>query len=895
MPKVLNVGGNSKKIPIPAHYDNWDHHLLDIDPTGEPDIVCDARKMSKLDGGVYDAIYCSHNLEHYEKNDVVSVLQGFLHVLKPTGFVEIRVPDIVAAIQYARQQSLALDDELYRSPAGPITLHDLIYGYGKQIEQSGEDFYAHKTAFTEKSLRQKLLDVGFRKVYISLRNLEIHAFGFIKSPAGEVLENLQISAPTTSKKAKENKLALATSSHKQGDLEAAEQVYRDLISADPQNFPALQMLALLEHQSKNYDSALDLYRRALDINDQDAGVLTNYGVSLAASGHPESSLDAYHRALKLNPEMVEAYFNLGNALKQLHRMEEAVSSYEKALALKPDYVKALNNLGTVQHFFRNIQSAIDCYDRALRAEPESADVLSNKGRALEKLGRYEEAAACLDQSLAIDPSNESALNHRARLSSTLKDFTAACEGYLQLTSLNPEYEFCIGNLQHSLAYCCDWKNFEQNLHKILEGVRAEQLVQTPLALLADSDDTELQLICARIYEQLRNASINEPTGDIASYRHKRIRLAYVSADLRNHAVSYLMAGVFEQHDRTQFEVFAISLAPAAKTTMGERIASAFDHFIDVSTMSDKEVVELMRDLEIDIAVDLMGYTGQTRFAIFKYRVAPVQVSYLGFPATTGAQYMDYIVADNYVIPKAQRGFYSESIAYLNGCFQANDDKRQISSEIPSRQALDLPENGFVFCCFNNSYKITPTIFDIWMNLLREVDGSVLWLLGQQEAVRENLQKEARLRGIEPGRIIFSSHTAYAQHLARLGQADLFLDTFPFNAGTTASDALWAGLPIVTCSGRSFASRMAGSLLTGLGLEELVTDELSEYQQLAQKLALNPTVLASIRERLLRNRSESAVFNTQRCTHALEMVFLEMWRRQQGGKPPKTILSGPEND
>jgi predicted O-linked N-acetylglucosamine transferase (SPINDLY family) len=342
----------------------------------------------------------------------------------------------------------------------------------------------------------------------------------------------------------------------------------------------------------------------------------------------------------------------------------------------------------------------------------------------------------------------------------------------------------------------------------------------------------------------------------------------------------LLVGVFEAHDRTRFETIAISLRPSDESAMRRRVVAAFDRFIDATRMRDVEVSALMRELEVDIAVDLTGYTGDNRTDIFAQRPAPVQVNYLGFPGGMGAEYIDYILADAFVIPDAARPHYAEQVVHLPHCFQANDDQREIAEFTPSRAEAGLPETGFVFCAFNNVYKLNPPMFDIWMRLLRAVPDSVLWLAADAPNVRKNLAAEAMRRGVEPERLVFSPRIAYPEHLARMRLADLFLDTLPFNAGTTASDALWAGLPVLTCAGEAFAARMAGSLLNAVGLPELITHDLAEYEALALELATSPARLAEIKTRLAANRLSAPLFDTKLFCRNLESAYQQMWEKSQ---------------
>jgi len=399
------------------------------------------------------------------------------------------------------------------------------------------------------------------------------------------------------------------------------------------------------------------------------------------------------------------------------------------------------------------------------------------------------------------------------------------------------------------------------------------------------------LHCARIWAARNGPAAATPLWSGERYSHDKIRLAYLSADYRAHATAFLMAGVFESHDRNRFETVAISYSTDDKSPTRARLERGFDRFIDVRMKSDAEVAGILRDMEIDIAVDLKGYTAESRPGILAHRGAPVQAHYLGFPGTMGVDYVDYLIADPIVVPEAHREFYTESIAYLPDTYQCNDSKRFITERTPLRLQVGLP-SGFVFCCFNNNHKIMPEMFDIWMRLLGAVEGSVLWLLQDSAVVAANLKREARARGIAPERLIFAPRVDQGAHLARQRLADLFLDTLPYNAHTTASDALWAGLPVVTALGSTFAGRVAASLLHAAGLPELVTASVWEYEALALKLAREPAALAGVKAKLRANRDTCALFDTARITRNLEFAYATMWERQQHGLPPATFTVTP---
>jgi predicted O-linked N-acetylglucosamine transferase (SPINDLY family) len=413
-------------------------------------------------------------------------------------------------------------------------------------------------------------------------------------------------------------------------------------------------------------------------------------------------------------------------------------------------------------------------------------------------------------------------------------------------------------------------------------------VVRPFILLNLSSSAADQQAYTRQYVSENHPETKSPLWQGECYPHDRIRIAYLSADFREHAVSQLIVGVLEHHDRARFETIAISFGADDGSAMRSRIVKAVDHFVDIRTESDLDIARTIRDKEIDIAVDLMGFTTGARFNVFAMRPAPIQINYLGYPGTLGASYVDYVIADEIVIPPVQRQFYTEKVAYLPHSYQANDGARPVPRTIPTRHELGLPENGFVFCNFNNSYKITPELFDIWMRLLNQIDGSVLWLLESSTSGLENLRREAQQRGVAPDRVIFAPRTSVESHLARQCVADLFLDTVPYNAHTTASEALWVGLPVLTCLGSTFAGRVAASLLTSIGLPEQVTYSLRDYEERAFAIASDPTISASLKSKLERNRASSPLFDTKRFTRNVETLYMSMWQRYLERQPPTEL-------
>jgi predicted O-linked N-acetylglucosamine transferase (SPINDLY family) len=473
----------------------------------------------------------------------------------------------------------------------------------------------------------------------------------------------------------------------------------------------------------------------------------------------------------------------------------------------------------------------------------------------------------------------------------LKQYDNAFAAYDRALSLDPDLKYVEGLRLISKMHLCDWTNLEEEIHRLLARTQ-DQKPATPFVLLSIPSSATDQLRCATAFVADQGSFPALWKGEI--YSHDRIRIAYLSSDFHEHATAYLMAGFFEQHDKERFEATAISFGPAQKSSMRQRIAGAVENFVDVRNESDQQIAELIRQREIDIVIDLKGFTADARHEVLARRAAPVQVNYLGYPGTMGADFIDYIIADGTIIPKEHFASYAERVVWLPDSYQVNDWQRPVSTAGPNRQQCGLPENAFVFCCFNNPYKILPETFDIWMRLLRANENSVLWLFEGHPSATANLRREAEKRGVSAERLIFAPQMALADHLARHRCADLFLDTLPYNAHTTASDALWTGVPVLTCLGTTFAGRVAGSLLRAVDLDELITHSLEEYEAMAIKLAQEPPHLAALKDKLVRNRSTFSLFDTKRFTRHIESAFVRMWERYRQGIPPEAFTVVPPN-
>lgn len=635
------------------------------------------------------------------------------------------------------------------------------------------------------------------------------------------------------------------------------------------------------------EEALASFTRAIEINPHLYHAYTNRGQHYLRTGRLALALADCDEVVRLRPGSAESYFDRGNVFQAMQRNAEALAAHSKAIELDPGHFKAHNNRGLVLVPMHRLEEALESYDRALEINADYASALSNRGFLLYTLNRPEEAVVSLDRALEIDPNLAGAYHNRAVVLARLGRREEATADFDKAIELKPGESPVISQMLYHRAQICDWTVPPSNFDLAKLGIEGEPF--SPLVMLSIEDEPERHLARARkwsdkiAFGKVRPAfSPSAPGG--------KIRLGYFSADYNNHAVAHLISRLFEVHDKDKFEVRAYGFGTDPWDSYRQRVADAVDHFHDVAKMSDEDVAALARSHELDIAIDLTGYTQDERPGIFAHGAAPLQINYLGYPGTMGADFIDYIIADPVLIPESHRHYYSEKIVYLPGSYQANDDQRAISDKTFTRAELGLPEEAFVFCCFNANFKITPAEFDVWARLLREVEGSVLWLLGGNDLSQANLTREAEARGMDLSRLVFAPRMPMADHLARHRNADLFLDTFCYNAHTTGSDALWSGLPFVTRIGESFASRVGASLLKAVGLDELITQCNEEYESLILHLARNPEELAGHRQRLAENLAKGAVlFDSPQFARHIENAYEQVLERYREGLPPEHVV------
>jgi predicted O-linked N-acetylglucosamine transferase (SPINDLY family) len=658
------------------------------------------------------------------------------------------------------------------------------------------------------------------------------------------------------------------------------------------DFETLHSQALAEAQQGHAQAAFELFSRAVAIDPRNWAAISNCGNALMDLQRFDEALARFDQALAIKPDFADALNNRGNALQALRRYEDAVASYERALAVKPGYIPALKNRGNALLALNRTEEALASYVQALAIRPDNAQALTHVGNLLQGLGRQEEALGNYERALAIRPDHVEAWNNRANVLLDLKRFDEALASYARALSHGPDYPHLPGNWVHTKMKVCDWTGLSAAFDQLAVATAAGKPVISPFASLGTPLSSSLQRKCAELLIEAKFPTVSTSGSTAATARHDRIRLGYFSADFCEHPVAHLAAELFERHDRTRFEVIAYSFGPPVRDPMRLRLEAAFDQFIDVHSKTDQEIAQMTREQGLDIAVDLMGFTRNARTGVFAARAAPVQVNFLGYPGTVGADYIDYLIADPTLIPEEQRGCYTEKIAYLPHTYQVNDTQRTIADRTFTRQEAGLPEEGFVFCCFNNNWKITPEVFDIWMRLLQQVAGSVLWLFEDNPTAGRNLRMEAARRGIPAERLVFAPRMNQPEHLARHRLADLFLDTHPYNAHTTCSDALWAGLPVLTRIGETFASRVAASLLRAVGLPELVTESAAAYEALSLELATDPPRLAALRRQLAVNRPTAPLFDTELFTRHIEAAYTLMWQRHLTGLPPEQLVVSP---
>jgi len=748
--------------------------------------------------------------------------------------------------------------------------------------------------------------------------------GLARADAGEVEEAVDCyrNALQINPRSAETLHNLAAALLRKGLREEALEAARLALELNPGFFETCLLVANALKQWGQYPLAAEWYENALELRPGNVEVLDGWGSVLQQQGDFAGALERYEQALRLDPGSVVAHTHLGNLWREQKRYAEAEASYRRALELDPACSAAANNLGNVCEDQQRLEEALGWYERTVDLDAASAEAHSNLGNVLRRLGRLDEAEhhgrravelkpdlwpavnnlgallndldrraealALYRDALSLKPDNAVIWYNVGSVLAEMRQIEEAIKAYRKAYELDPKDDNVAAALAIRCQQACEWRDLEPLWRQSLEGQVRGSGDPSPFSLLSMPSTPAEQLVCARRWGLQHSRGI--PAGQ---FQHRggpreRLRIGYLSADFRKHAVAYLVAELVELHDRRRFEVLGYSYGPDDSSAMRARLSQAFDRFTDVRSEIPPRTAQRIYHDGVDILVDLTGITQHCRPRILAHRAAPIQVNYLGYPGTMGAEFIDYILVDRYIARPEEADFYSEKLVWLPASYQINDRKREVSARTPTRADCGLPEQGFVFCCFNNTFKINPETFDSWMRILKQVEGSVLWLIGDNALAERNLRREAEARGVDAARLVFAPRREMPDHLARQKLADLFLDTLPYGAHTTASDALWVGLPVVTLAGDTFASRVAGSLLLNTGLPELITHTRADYEALALRLARDPAELRALGAKIAANVPSAPLFDAPSTTRAIETAYERMWALYEAGRPPEPM-------
>jgi predicted O-linked N-acetylglucosamine transferase (SPINDLY family) len=680
---------------------------------------------------------------------------------------------------------------------------------------------------------------------------------------------------------------------RRSNLESAELFLKQALRLQSNNPHVLRLLGVTAAQKKKYSEALDYLNTSLKYLSKNPLTLSNLGNIFLELKEYSNALDAYDKSIKIDPKYEEAWSNKGNVLFKLKRYDEAIAHYDKAIGLKPDYAEAWSNKGNTLSKLKCYEEALAHHNKAISLKSHYDEAWSNKGALLNELRHYEEAIACFDQTLILKPNFAEAWANKGIALGELKHYEETIAHYSKALSLKPDIDWIYGELIHTKMKIASWNNIQEEVKNLIDKVSLHHKIISPFLFKSLADNPFLHQQCAKIYAQDRYPPFPTLGPILKCSKKEKIRLGYFSPDFRKHPVAFLTSELFELHDRSRFEIFAFSLQKVPEDDeITLRLRKGFDHFIDVQNLSDLEIARMGRELELDIAIDLAGPTLGSRTEIFSYRTAPIQVNWLGYPGTFGADFIDYIIADHTIIPESDRQYYCEKVAYLPHTYMVDDSKRVASSRVFTRQECNLPEDAFIFCSFNNSYKLNQQTLDSWSRILLNTGNSILWIPKDNAQFNANIVFEFEQRGIAASRIIFATRVdLMTDHLARFALADLFLDTSPFNGHSTVVDSLKADVPVITRPGNSFASRVAASLLNAIQLPELIVATQEEYEALAIELATNPQRLLNIKQRLSHNRLTTPLFDTPMFTKHLEMAYTKMMERYQADLQPDHLLVG----
>lgn len=831
--RLLNVGGNNKAIPIPAHYDGWEHILLDIDAKGRPDVVCDARALAGQSPAAYDSVYCSHNLEHYYRHDVLKVLHGFLHVLKEGGFAYLRVPDMEDLMQTVVRRNLDIDDFLYESPAGPIAVRDVIYGYGREIESSGNDFYAHKTGFTRKSLTAALKDAGFQHVFARSGNLEVTAIAFKGKPSGNAIALLGL--PETA--FAEEDLQMRTA-----DPASASERFRK----QGNEFLAKGLLA----------EAAECYLQAVTLYPGHAAAHLNLGFVRKEQNLPDAARQHLEDAIRIDPRLEDAHYLLGMVADERGDLTAAVMHYGKALELKPDFELACRDLCRALFRSGQIENARRTIGMGLAMNPGNADFHFYEGNLHLHDKALSKAVASYQKALSLCPGNAAVLANRGKALLEQGQVEAAAEDYRQVLQLDT------GELAVEAASC-------------LLFVSAYQTDQTSEQYLSEAK---------RYGRMVAEKAIPYTSWHCSQDAPSALRVGMVSGDFLNHPVGYFLENVLKYLDPGRVQLIAFPTV-TEEDELTARIKPVFAGWHCLAGLNDEAAAARIRAEGIHVLIDLAGHTSHNRLPVFAWKPAPVQVSWLGYFASTGVPGMDYLMADRRSVPESHRQQFTESIWYLPDtrlCFSP-----PASSARTAVSPLQAQSNGFItFGTFQNLAKLNDRVLAVWGRVLQAVPTAHLRVQCKQmqdSVALETLHARMARAGITSGRVTIAGPCSRDDYLAAHAEVDAILDTFPYPGGTTTCEALWMGVPTLTLAGNTLLSCQGASMLACGGLADWIAADEADYVSKAVAIAADIDGLAKLREGLRQQVMATPLFDAQRFAANLKNALHGMWRQHLEGK------------
>ena len=626
------------------------------------------------------------------------------------------------------------------------------------------------------------------------------------------------------------------------------------------------------YKKGNIQEALKIYLELQKKKKNDPKVLFQIGNAYFQTKKINLAIDFYKKVTVIDKNHFNAFNNLGGALATIGNYEDAIDSFKKTIEIKPDYSDAYSNIGNCYLYIKDHENSIENFKKAIELNKENSFAYNGLGSAFKELDNNNEAVINYKKAVEIKPDYFIAYYNLGTTLCTIKNFEEAKEAFEKVLELKPDHDYTIGKLIHTKMMLSDWTNLDTNLNKMINSINAKKKVIDPFPILSLIDNPAYHKINADIFVDYKFNGLNRRKIE-DNPKKQKIKIGYFSPDFREHPTLYLMMDVFNLHDKSKFDVYAFSFGPQGKGDAYKKSKGLFKEFFDVKNMTDEEIINLCKEIGIEIAIDLCGYTSWNKASIFYKRVAPIQINYLGYAGTMGGSFMDYIIADKILIPESHKKFFAEEVIHMPNCYQANPKNLKISNKKLNKTDFGLPENQIIFCNFNASYKITPTMFTAWTNIMKKVPNSVLWLMGTKgNSSSENIWREGEKRNIDRKRIIFTKYMESEDHLNRLQLVDIFLDTFPYNAHTTSSDAIRMGIPIVTLIGKSFASRVSASILNQVNMSQLVTNNIEDFEKTAIELATNKEKLKEIKSEIKKYILDSKLFDSLTFTKNLEKIY-----------------------